>query len=144
MILAVIDLKEPNPKLLEELAADSVRGIREYLRIHTRGSGDLSESIRANVYGKQVIVESDMPYAASLDRGTSSRRTMWNLINKVIPLKLKDGRTIFRRVTLSSILRGKWQHGPKLGTDYAIRGIELAVMKSVPLGLSNIKITRPV
>lgn len=111
--------------VLDEFSWRIVKGVREYLRRVIKGKGSLASSIRARVYGKEIVIESDLPYAKSLDKG-SRGRTMWSLINKVIPLKLKDGTVIFRRVTMDSIRRGKWNSAPHQGLNYVERGVDIA------------------
>jgi hypothetical protein len=142
--LAVIEFRQtPSDEVVEEFAADVQTGIKNYLRRHTRGTGKLEESIRARVFGKEIIVESDVPYAGTVDRGSHTSKTMWNLINQVIPLKLKDGRTIFRKVTLESIRRGKWQTKPRQGMDYVGRGVTLAKSSGSVKGLLDLRIVKP-
>lgn len=144
MKLAVIQFREaPSEEVLGSFAEDVQVGIQNYLRRHTHGTGQLEQSIKAYVYGKEIIVESDVPYAASLDRGTHTSKTMWNLINRVIPLKLKDGRTIFRRVTLESIRRGRWQQKPKMGMEFVDRGVDLAKSSASAKGLLDLRIVKP-
>jgi hypothetical protein len=117
--------EEQSEDVLDEFSWRVVKGIREYLKRVVKGTGSLGSSIRARVYGKEIVIESDRPYAKGLDRGTSGR-TMWSLINKVIPLKLKDGTVIFRRVTMESIRRGKWNATPHPGLNYVERGVDVA------------------
>lgn len=128
--LAVIRFsEEQTPDVLEEFADASAAGIRQFLGMHTRGTGRLAASIRALVYGKHIVIESDLPYAESVDKGERFSRTMWNLINRVIPIKLQSGKVIFRKVTLESIIRGKWSVRPRPGLDYVKKGVELARSK---------------
>jgi hypothetical protein len=143
--LAVIQFRNRGvtEDVLEEFAEDVQQGIKNYLRRHTRGTGRLESSIRAYVYGREIIVESDVPYAKTVDQGTLASKTMWNLINQVIPLKLKDGRTIFRKVTLDSIRRGKWQTKPRPGKEYIERGVELARSSGSVKGLLDLRIVKP-
>jgi hypothetical protein len=125
--LAIIKFSEgQSPDVLEEFSRMAVGGIREYLYKKTRGTGRLASSIKALVYGKQIVIQSDVPYAREVDQGFSRSKSMWNLINKVIPLKLRDGTVVFRRVTLESLLRGKWKTRPRPGLEYVERGVELA------------------
>jgi hypothetical protein len=124
--LAVIRLNdEQSDDVMTDFAGRIVKGIREVLYRTVRGTGELSRSIRAQVYGKEIVVQSDTPYAKTLDQGTRSR-VMWSLINRVVPIKLRDGTTIFRRVTAESIRRGKWRVSPHQGLEFVEKGVELA------------------
>lgn len=125
--LAIIRFAETPPAgSAEDFADNALTGMREYLATHTRGTGALAQSLRATVYGKQIVVESDLPYAKAVDKGFSSSKTLWGLITRVIPIKLKSGTTIFRRVTANSLLRGKWSTRPRPGLGFVEKGAELA------------------
>lgn len=125
--LAIIKFTEKqSDDVLEDFSKEVVRGIRDYLYKSTHGTGRLASSIKAQVYGTHIVVESDLSYAKAVDQGFTSPRSLWSLINKVIPLKLRGGTVIFRRVTLESLLRGKWRTRPRPGLRYVERGVELA------------------
>lgn len=128
MPLAIITFtEEQSPEIKKEFAQEVETGVRAYLRRNLKNpSGRLEESIRAFVFGKHIVVDSDVPYAKEVDQGNPRSRVMWNLINRVIPLKLGGGRTIFRRVTLDSILRGKWKQAPRRGLNFVERGVDIA------------------
>lgn len=144
MQLAVISTTTNVPhEDLREFAKDIRVGIREYLAQRTRGSGRTAESIRAYVHGKEIVISSDVPYAKSLDQGTHTSRTMWELINRVIPLKLKGGKVIFRRVTLESLRNGKWRVGPKEGIDFVKHGVDIARARGTVKGTVAFQIKKP-
>lgn len=125
--IAIIRFAEaPSTEGAEDFAENAVQGMREYLASHTRGTGALAQSLKATVYGKQIVVESDLPYAKSVDQGFRRSKTLWGLITRVIPIKLKSGTTIFRRVTADSLLRGKWTTRPRPGIGFVEKGAELA------------------
>ena len=127
MPLAVIKFsEEQSPDVVQEFAEEVEGGIKAWLAQNTHGTGKTAKSIRAHVYGREIIIESDVPWAETLDRGSHETRVMWDLINRVVPIKLKSGRTIFRKVTLESIRAGKWRQKPREGLDYIRKGIELA------------------
>jgi hypothetical protein len=127
MPLAVIKFtEEQSDDVLEDFAEEVRIGIAEYLNEHTRGTGRTADSIRAHVYGKEIVVESDVPWAKVLDEGSFDSRVMWHLINQVVPIKLEGGRTIFRKVTLESIQAGGWRKKPQVGLDFVRKGIERA------------------
>lgn len=127
-VLAVIRFMEDLPADEQQDFAEKVEeGIHYYIKAHTkRGSGRLQESIKAHVYGKQIVVESGEPHAKALDRGTFGSRQIWSLINKVVPLKLDSGKVIFRKVTLRSVLAGRWRQRPQRGIDFVRGGVEIA------------------
>lgn len=128
MALAFITFtEEPSPSVKEEFAEEVGVGIKEYLNRNLKNpTGRLEQSIKSYVYGKHIVVDSNVPYAKEVDQGRQTTEVMWNLINRVVPLKLEGGRTIFRRVTLDSILRGKWRRRPRPGINFVERGVEIA------------------
>jgi hypothetical protein len=128
MPVAVIEMTEGvDPEIMQEFASEVVTGMREVIyRTAKHRSGRLEESLRAIVYGRTIVVESSEPYAEVLNKGTHWSRVMWDLIGKVIPIKLDDGRIIFRKATLDSVLRGKWRTKPRTGTEFVRKGAEIA------------------
>lgn len=129
---------------MQRVAVDVTQGIREYLAGNLKHrSGRLEESIRSVAYGREIVVESDLPYAESLDRGSKSSNVMWHLINRVVPLKLRDGRTIFRAMTMESVRRGKWRTRPRMGVDFTGRGIEIARSKTSLRSFQNFIVVKP-
>ena len=128
MSLAVITFtEEQSPEVKAEFAKEVETGVKAFLHRNLKNpTGRLEESIKAYVYGKHIVVDSDVPYAKEIDQGKKTTEVMWNLINRVVPIKLGGGRTIFRRVTLDSILRGKWKQSPRPGLNYVERGVEIA------------------
>ncbi len=146
MPLAVITFTEQtlDREGMERFAGNVVIGIREYLARNVRHrTGRTEESIKAAVYGKQIVVDSSMSHTKALDRGSYSSRVMWHLINKVVPLKLGDGRTVFRRVTLESIRNGKWRTKPRAGLNFVEKGIEIARGKSSLRSRLNFTVVKP-
>jgi hypothetical protein len=128
MSLAVISFTEDQtPQVKAEFAHEVEVGIKEYLNRNLKNpTGRLEQSIEAHVYGKHIIVDSNMPYAKEVDQGRRTTEVMWNLINRVVPIKLGGGRTIFRRVTLESILKGKWRKRPRPGMNFVEHGVDTA------------------
>ena len=112
-VLAVI-------RFMEDLPADEQQDFAEKVE------EGIHYYIKAHVYGKQIVVESGEPHAKALDRGTFGSRQMWSLINKVVPLKLDSGKVIFRKVTLRSVLAGRWRQRPQRGIDFVRGGVEIA------------------
>lgn len=145
MPLAVIMFTDPIPRgEMEEFADDVVLGIREYIyRNVKRRTGRTEESIKATAYGRQIVIDSSAAHARALDRGSRSSKVLWHLINRVVPLKLRDGRTIFRAVSLDSIRRGKWRTQPRVGMDFVKGGIEIAKSKGSLRSRLNFIVTKP-
>jgi hypothetical protein len=91
-------------------------------------TGRLADSLSIHEEGPRTIrIESSVDYADEVDSG-SRPRIMWNLINRVVPIKL-SGTTIFRKVTLKSILEGKWHYPGTPGKDFVEKGAALARKK---------------
>jgi hypothetical protein len=145
MPLAVITFTDPIPQgEMEEFADDVVLGIREFIsRNVKKRTGRTEESIKAVAYGREIVVDSSLPHAKTLDRGIQSSKVMWHLINRVVPLKLRDGRTVFRAVTMDSIRQGKWRTKPRPGIDFVRRGIDIAKSKGSVRSRLNFVIRKP-
>jgi len=128
MSLAYIVFSENySPEIKAEFAGEVETGIKAFLRQTLKNpTGRLEDSIKAHVYGKYIVIESDVPYAREVDQGKRSSEPMWSLINRVVPIKLGGGRTIFRRVTLESILKGKWRSKPRPGINFVEGGVAIA------------------
>ncbi|MEM5866646.1 MAG: hypothetical protein QXG39_01865 [Candidatus Aenigmatarchaeota archaeon] len=62
-----------------------------------------------NFGGDRVIVVSDHPAFTFLDRGVRPH-VMDYLRGKVVPIRTKEGRVIFRTVSDKSLREGKWRH----------------------------------
>lgn len=114
-VLAVIRIEDPRAD--EASVLDFVRGVeREAKNLYReKGPAEIAASLRARLsMGNVVVVESDVPYAEGIEQGQPAR-VMWSVLNKIVPLKLKSGRVIFRRASLKSFLKGKWTRKPVLG-----------------------------
>lgn len=144
MPLAVISFEAGVPQEnVEIFAKDVVGGIREFLFRNLKSrTGRLEDSIYSVVYGKAIIIDSNVPYAKIRDRGSFQSKVLWDLINKVVPLKL-HGRTVFRRVTVESILRGSWRQKPVPAMDYIRGGIEIARSKTEVPGPLRPTVVKP-
>lgn len=128
MTLAVILVDEDaTDEAVAEFVDKLKPGIREILQHGTKSSsGELADSLAIHVENRRVIrIESSAKHAGSVDRGVMPH-AMWYLINKVVPLKLPGGTTVFRRVSLESIIKGKWRHPGTTGLNFVERGAELA------------------
>jgi hypothetical protein len=130
MALAIIVIDEDaSDEAIAQFKENLKPGISEAIRnVSKSPTGKLADSISIQEEGLRVIrVVSSAPYADEVDSG-SRPRTMWNLINRVVPLKL-SGTTIFRKVTLKSILEGKWHYPGTPGKAFVEKGADLARKK---------------
>lgn len=115
-----------------QMTAD--RGVIEVKRILQSGAfkhptGALTNSIQGRVEGNAVIWWSDLEYALPQEAGVRPHQ-MWYLLGKTVPLTIyKHGGkiTIFRKVTMKSLLAGKWFHPGYPGKNFMKRGIETTV-----------------
>jgi len=137
MSLAIILIDEgTDDEAIAEFVSKLKPGLQEAIRLNAKHStGALAESLSVDMDMRRVIrIESSKEYAAEVDRGSRSRM-MWGLINKVVPLKLPGGTTIFRKVSLTSLIRGKWRYPGTQGLDFVEKGAELARARmSGPIG----------
>lgn len=127
MNLGVIVLDEStSEEAVEQFAARLKPSLRQALELVCKEtSGKLAQSLDIVPEGPRVLrVVSSLEYGKSVDRG-GSPRVMWNLINRVVPLKL-NGTTIFRKVTLNSLLRGRWRYPGTAGKGFVEKGAALA------------------
>jgi hypothetical protein len=128
-VLAIIRVTDAgaSDEMVEDFSDQIVTGIKGVIGLNAEhATGRLADSIKAHAYGRQIVIESDLPYAGAVNKGVHLSKSLWSLINKVVPLKLSSGKVIFRRVTLDALLRGKWRSKPRPGMDYVTRGIRVA------------------
>lgn len=141
LALIIID-DETTDEAVQEFVDKLKPGLAEAIRMTAKNPhGDLAESLSVHVESRKVIkIETSSKYAEAVDRGTRSRQ-MWNLINRVVPLKLPGGTTIFRRVSLNSITKGKWRYPGTPGLNFVEKGAQLAkAMTELPI---NFEIRKP-
>lgn len=130
MALAIIVIDEDaSDEAIAQFKERLKPGISEAIRnVCKSPTGTLAESISIQEVGLRTIrIVSSASYAGEVDSG-SRPRTMWNLINRVVPIKL-SGTTIFRKVTLKSILEGKWHYPGTPGKAFVEKGAHLARKK---------------
>jgi len=130
--LAIITFSEDPPdEVLARVREQIEAGVKEEARIANRHNspGGLVDSMKVYVVANAIIVDNDKAYAKYVKEGTAGRQ-LWNLIGKVIPLKLKSGSTIFRRVTEKALREGKWKIPAQPGKDFVRRGVQRAVAVS--------------
>lgn len=127
MPLAIIIINESaSDEAISQFRERLKPGISEAIRnVCKSPTGRLSDSISIHSEGLRTIrIVSSADYAKDVESGTSPR-TMWHLINQVVPIKL-SGTTIFRKVTLKSILAGKWHYPGTPGKSFVEKGANLA------------------
>lgn len=130
MALAIIVIDENSSEEAIEEFRDKLKvGIAEAIRnVCKSPTGNLSDSISLQYDGLRTIrVVSSASYADEVESG-SRPRIMWNLINRVVPIKL-SGTTIFRKVTLRSVLEGKWRYPGTPGKAFVEKGAALTRKK---------------
>jgi len=130
--LAIITFSEDPPQeVVERVIATIEKSVKDEVRRSSRHNspGGLADSIKVYMSLEGIVIDSDKEYAKLVDEGHGSH-TMMNLIGKVIPIKLTSGITIFRRVTLEAISRGRWRVPGRAGTDFVRRGVQNAVAQS--------------
>lgn len=67
----------------------------------------LAEQISATVHGRAIIVRTESAAVAAIEKGQRSR-VMYDMVGRTVPIRTKTGATIFRKVTIEAIARGKW------------------------------------
>jgi hypothetical protein len=127
MSLAIIIIDEnASDEAIAQFKERLKPGIADAIRnVCKNPTGNLADSISLHEEGLRTIrIVSSADYADEVESG-SRPRTMWNLINRVVPIKL-SGTTIFRKVTLKSILEGKWNYPGRPGKEFVEKGANLA------------------
>jgi len=132
--LAIVTFSDDPPKeVLERVRAQLEASVRQAADANTSplAKDSLPRSIHATVLNDNtIVIDSDKTWAKYVDEGTSGA-TLFSLIGKIVPLRLRSGVTIFRRVTLEAISRGRWRIPPRAGTHFVQEGM-LAAMARDP------------
>lgn len=143
MTLALIMLQQDlPPEIVDQFVENLHKGIAETLKANTKSGGQaLADSISAYQESPKIIrIVSSLPYAAAVDRGTPPR-VMWELINRVVGLKLPGGITVFRRVSLKSVMQGKWRKPARRGINFVDLGADKA-KAGLPVPI-NFRVVKP-
>jgi len=130
--LAIITFSDDPPEEVLERVREAVEaGIKAEIQRSSRKNspGGLADSMKVYTVGESIIIDNDKTYAKMVNEGTAGRQ-LWNLIGKVIPLKLRSGHTIFRRVTEKAIREGKWRTPSQPAKDFVRRGVNQAMTMS--------------
>lgn len=117
-----------------QMLADT--GVEEIKRILMSGilkhpSGALANSIQGRVEGSAVVWWADAEYASAQEYGVKPHQ-MWHLMGRTVPMTIyKYGGEIkvFRKVSLKSLLAGKWFHPGYPGKYFMKRGVEMALSR---------------
>ncbi len=105
--LAIVRLNEDiDPPTLREFVAGVEQEVQQTYA-EAGVSPSIVDTLRAYISGKAIVVEGSHPAAEAIEHGTKPR-VMWELLNKVIPIKTESGVTIFRKASMKSFLRGGW------------------------------------
>jgi hypothetical protein len=111
------------------------RGVVHIVQILQSGifkhpTGSLANSVRGDVDGQAVLWWSDVSYASAQEYGVRPHQ-MWHLLNKTVPITIHhhtgSETKIYRRVTLKSLLAGKFYNPGYPGKFFMRRGIQLAL-----------------
>lgn len=134
--LAIVTFSsDPPAEVLERVRSQLESSVRSAAdsSISATASNALPDSIHATIVNENtIVVDSDKTWAKFVDEGTSGA-TLMSLIGKIVPLKLKSGTTIYRRVTMEAIQRGRWRIPPRAGTNFVQEGLLKAAAKDPAL-----------
>jgi hypothetical protein len=112
---------------LKDSIVSNIRMNLTFIRHFKNSDGSkLAESVEAYIENGTIIIHSEHAHFKYQNEGVRAHQ-MWYLLGKTIPLKGKDGKTVFRKVTLGSFLKGKWQHPGYEGKHYVEAGINMAM-----------------
>jgi len=108
-----------------------VNNIKEicYSGIFKHPTGALANSIKGYVSGNSIYIISDAPYAKAQEEGVKPH-VMWYLLGKTIPMRdfrFGQRRTVYRKATLKSYMRGGWRHPGYEGKHFMQAGIAKGV-----------------
>lgn len=127
--LAIITFSEDPPQeVIERVIAAVEKNVKEAVKTSSQHNspGGLADSIQVYQSLEGIVIDSDKEYARAVNDGYGPH-AMYNLIGKVIPIKLTSGITIFRKVTMEAIQRGRWRKPGRAGKDYVRKGVQNAV-----------------
>lgn len=121
-------------RFLESLAQAGVTEIKRLMKggALKNPTGALESSVQSKIEEGAVIWFSDKPYSKAIEKGMQPRQMM-GLIGKTVPLMIvkSGGQTkVFRKVTLRSILTGKFSHPGFPGKHFFQRGIQIAMSQA--------------
>lgn len=129
--LAILTFSEDPPAdVLERVRAQVQQSVAQAADavISPNSTNRVPASIRAQVSGRMIVIDSDVHYTQFIDRGHGPA-TLYSLIGKIVPLKLRSGVTIFRRVSAEAIRKGKWRIPMQPGTGFVRDGVMDALAK---------------
>lgn len=134
--LAIVTFSDDPPKeVIERVRQQIENSVKQTANsnISATASDALPNSIHATVINENtIVVDSDKTWAKYVDEGTSGA-TLFSLIGKIVPLRLRSGVTIYRRVTMEAIQRGKWRIPPRAGTNFVQEGLLQAAARDPAL-----------
>lgn len=110
---------------MAEITNKAVRNIKDYLTtgIFKSSTGRLRDSIFGYAVGNVVHIKSDLDYADDQNDGVAAH-IMWYLIGETVPIKTRMG-VIYRKASISSLLKGKWRHPGYPGKKFVEAGMAM-------------------
>lgn len=124
-------------KFMQALMFKAIAEIKEVMSsgIFKHPTGALMNSISGYIIHDEIIIYSDKRYARAQEFGVKAYQ-MWHLLGKTVPLKVwmpyrSDPDTVFRKVSLKSLMNGGWTHPGFAGKYFMRQGIDRA-MKVLP------------
>lgn len=125
--------EEIEQRFLQMLAAEGLFHMKTMAMsgIFKRPTGAYAASLRSRVEGRAVVWWSDVSYAQAIEFGVRPHQ-MWHLLDKTVPLTLYKNGTemkIFRKVSLRSLLAGKWLHPGYPGKYIMKHGVETSISR---------------
>jgi hypothetical protein len=88
---------------------------------------DLIRSFEYKIENDQLVISSDHPAAAYLDRGVKPyQMSHLTKVRKPIPIITDSGEVVFRSATEASMRSGGWRHPGIEGKDFIQRGVAKA------------------
>jgi hypothetical protein len=134
--LAIVSFSDDPPEeVLERVRRQLEASVKEAANssISAGASDALPKSMHATIINSNtIVIDSDKTWAKYVDEGTSGS-TLFSLIGKIVPLRLRSGVTIFRRVTMEAISRGRWRIPPRSGTNFVQEGMLKAAARDPAL-----------
>jgi len=114
--------------VMKERIVNNIKAIC-YSGIFKHPTGALANSIKGYITGNSIYVVSDLNYAGAQEKGVQPH-VMWYMLGRVVPMRefrFGKSRTIYRKCTLRSILRGGWRHPGTEGKHMFQSGIDQAI-----------------
>lgn len=113
---------------LKDAILEKIRMIIRTEHIFKKGADEMADSASAYVEGNSIIIHSEKAHFKYHNEGTRPH-VMWYLLGKTIPITKSDGTKTFRKATLGSFLKGKWQNPGIKPKRFVEFGVSLAMAR---------------